>query len=93
MKEQMKKILRQQQEYEYIKKCPSLLYLPNNIWGSDFLSETVFPYIKKATRNRKRQKRNNKIGKIIFYIVFFYYILCLISYYSMMLLYPFTLIE
>lgn len=48
MNEQMKKILQQQQEYEYLKKSPSLIHLPNNLFCSSFLTTTVFPYIKSA---------------------------------------------
>jgi len=93
MKEEMKKILRQQQEYEYIKNCPSLLHLPKNLFAGSPTAAAVFPYIKKATQSKKRQQRKNKIAKIIFYLFLFYYILCLIILYTPILLYPLIQIE
>lgn len=93
MKEEMKKILRQQQEYEYIKNCPSLLHLPKNHFAGSATAAAVFPYIKKATQSKKQQKRKNQIAKVIFYLFFFYYILCFIFFYTPILLYPLTLIE
>ena len=71
MNEQMKKILQQQQEYEYLKKSPSLIHLPNNLFCSSFLTTTVFPYIKSAVQKRKWQKRQNQFAKIILYFLFF----------------------
>ncbi len=62
MNEQMKKILQQQQEYEYLKKSPSLIHLPNNLFCSSFLTTTVFPYIKSAVQKRKWQKRQNPVS-------------------------------
>lgn len=93
MNEQMKKILQQQQEYEYLKKSPSLIHLPNNLFCSSFLTTTVFPYIKSAVQKRKWQKRQNQFAKIILYFLFFYYVLCIATYCFAMSLYPLTLIE
>lgn len=78
MKEQMKKILHQQQEYEYIKKLPSLRHPPNNLLVSSLITATVLPYIRKASHRRRRQKRQNQIAKLIFYLFLIYYILALL---------------
>lgn len=93
MKEQMQKILQQQQEYEYLKKSPTLLHLPNTPFGSSLIAATVFPYIQKASKKRNWQKLQNQIAQLIFYLFFFYYILCFASYYFAFLVYPLTLIE
>ena len=93
MKEQMQKILQQQQEYEYLKKSPTLLHLSRNLFVSGLTSNTVFPYIKKASQRRNRQRLQNRIAKIIFYLFFFYYILCFVSFYSTVLLYPLIRME
>lgn len=93
MKEQMQKILQQQQEYEYLKKSPTLLHLPNNLPCSGLTAATIFPYIKKASQRRKRQRLQNSIAKIIFYLFFFYYLLCFVLSFLTLLLYPLTLME
>jgi hypothetical protein len=76
MNEQMKKILQQQQEYEYLKKSPSLIHLPNNLFCSSFLTTTVFPYIKSAVQKRKWQKRQNQFAKIILYFLLLCFVHC-----------------
>ena len=93
MKEQMQKILQQQQEYEYLKKSPTLLHLSRNLFVSGLTTNTVFPYIKKASQRRNRQRMQNRIAKIIFYLFFYYYIFCYAFYYYLLLIYPLTLIE
>ena len=93
MKEQMQKILQQQQEYEYLKKSPSLLHLSSNLFVSGLTTKTVFPYIKKANQKQNRQKLQNRIAKIIFYLFFYYYIFCYVIYYYLLLIYPLMLIE
>ena len=93
MKEQMQKILQQQQEYEYLKKSPTLLHLSSNLFVSGLTTKIVFPYTKKASQSRNRQRLQNQIAKIVFYLFFFYYILCFVSFYSTLLLYPLILIE
>ncbi len=93
MKKQMQKIIQQQQEYEYLKKCPTLLRLPNNLFVSSLTAATVFPYIQKASQRRNRQKLQNQIAKWIFNLFLFYYILCFAFSFYYLLLYPLTLIE
>lgn len=93
MKDQMQKILQQQQEYEYLKKSPTILHLPTNLFGNSLTAATIIPYIQKASQKRNRQKLQNRIAKIVFYFFLFYYILCFVSFYFTLLLYPLTFIE
>lgn len=77
MKEHMKMILRQQQEYEYLKNAPSIRWFPNMPFRSTKLTTIVLPYMKKLKKRKKWQRLPILTAKIFFYCLILYFIYCL----------------
>lgn len=68
MKEQMRKIIQQQQEYEYIKKSPTLFHISKNNFYSDLIDTKVFSYMEKEFQNRIHKKLQTQFSRLTFYL-------------------------
>lgn len=79
MKEHMKMILCQQQEYEYLKNAPSILCFSNTFFHSTKLTTIILPYLKKMKKRKKWQRLPILTAEILFCCLILYFIYCLVA--------------
>lgn len=87
MKEQMKIILQQQQEYEYLKQCPSASHSPE-VFHNAVIRTSVLTRIKEARRQKKWKKLMEISAKVFFYCFAVWYLFNFIVILYVLLFFP-----
>lgn len=69
----MEQIIRQQQEYEYLKKFDSFHWLSNSAFSSSFTKQKIIPCLTNCAKKRKEKVCLNYLAVSFFSLIFIYY--------------------